>query len=108
MAGTSECPSFDEATRRFQEFLSGNDWPTQIVWVSADQHVESLQVAQARLEFDFARNRGLGVCLRAIRVTGGSTIAAVEYPRDDDEAERLMYPSDGGLKLSLVMRGDAR
>ena len=50
---------------------------------------------------------GLGVCLRAIRARAGATSVIVEYPSDSDEAERLMYPSDGGLKLSIpVRRGD--
>ena len=97
------CPPFEEATRRFQKFLSENGWPPAIVWVRADEHLEPLPSAEATREFESARHRGLGVCLYAIRVTGGSTFATVEYPRDSDEAERLMYPSDGGLKLTVAV-----
>jgi hypothetical protein len=53
--------------------------------------------------FESARRRGLGVCLYAIRVRAGSTLAVVEYPSDSDEAERLMYPSNGGLKFSAAV-----
>ena len=40
-----------------------------------------------------SRYQGLGVCLDAIRVVRGSTIASVTYPADADEGERLMYPA---------------
>lgn len=100
------CPPFEEAIRRFQKFLLENGWPTEIVWVKADEHLEPLPSAEVTHEFEFARHRGLGVGLYAIRVMGGSTLAVVEYPRDSDEAERLMYPSDGGLKLSVAATGN--
>ena len=100
------CPPFEEAIRRFQKFLLENGWPTEIVWVKVDEHLEPLPSSKATQEFEFARHQGLGVCLYAIRVMRGSTFAAVEYPRDSDEAERLMYPSDGGLKLSVAVKRD--
>jgi hypothetical protein len=104
--GPMACPSFEEVTRRFQNFLRENGWPTEIVWVKTDENLERLASAEAKREFEFARQRGLGVCLCALRVTGGSSLAVVEYPRDSDEAERLMYPSDGGLKLSVAVKRD--
>jgi hypothetical protein len=97
------CPPFEEATRRFQKFLLENGWPTEIVWVKSDEPLERLPSAEVTREFESARHRGFGVCLYATRVKGGSTFAVVEYPRDSDEAERLMYPSDGGLKLSVAV-----
>jgi len=68
--GAVACPPFEEATRRFQELLSENAWPTEIVWVKTEK--------------------------------------PLEYPRDSDEAERLMHPWDGGLKLSVAVKGDVR
>lgn len=104
--GPIVCPPFDEATRRFQKFLRENGWPTEIVWVKIDENLEPLASAEVMREFEFARHRRLGVCLCAIRVSGGSSFAVVEYPRDADEAERLMYPCDGGLKLSVAVKRD--
>ena len=99
------CPPFEEATRRFQKFLSENGWPPDVVWVKTNEQLEPLPSAEVTRAFESARHRGLGVCLYAIRVRAGCTFAVVEYPRDSDEAERLMYPSDGGLKLSLAVKG---
>src|SRR5262245_32214621 len=103
MMGATPCPPFEEASRRFQKFLLDNAWPTEIVWVKTEAHLASLPADEVIRHFEFARHQGLGVCLCAIRVTENSTVAVIEYPRDSDEAERLMYPSDGGLKLSVVL-----
>jgi len=100
-----ECPAFEEATNRFKAFLLQNGWPTDIVWVKSTEHLDRIQLSEARREYEFARHQGLGVCLHAIRVARGSAVAVVEYPRDSDESERLMYPSDGGLKLTVAATG---
>ena len=75
------------------------------VWVRSAAHHDP-QPAEAEREYEIARQRGLGVCLEAIRVSGGATVAVVLHPHDDDEAERLMYPSDGELKLSMPVARD--
>ena len=114
MSEALECPSFEEATNRFRAFLSLNGWPTEIIWVkSAEQcgfqhadQLERLQPPEAKRDYEFARHAGLGVSLVGLLVVRGSTFAAVQYPRDADEAERLMYPSDGGLKLSVIVTLD--
>ena len=81
-------------------------WPIEIVWMKSPELAERLQPGECKSEYEFARRQGLGVCLHATRVIEGSTtLAVVEYPHDPDEAERLMYPSDGGLKLSLALKG---
>lgn len=98
------CPPFEEAICRFQEFLSENGWPSEIVWVRTEEDLEPLPTPAVTREFERARQRGLGVCLYAIRKTGSSSLAVVENPRDSDEAERFMYPLDGGLKLSVAVR----
>src|SRR5689334_25376660 len=98
----TSCPPFGEATRRFQKFLSENGWPSEIVWVRTEEDLELPSAAVTR-EFERARQRGVGVCLYAIRQTGSSTLAVVEYPCDSDEGERLMYPSDGGLMGSVCV-----
>jgi len=106
LSASGECPGFEEAANRFKAFLLENGWPTEIVWVRSPEHPERLQPSEVKREYEFGRHQGLGVCLYAIRVVGGSAFAVVEYPRDSDEAERLMYPSDGGLKLSVAVTGD--
>lgn len=97
------CPPFEVATKRFQAFLLQNGWPTGIVWVRNTDQREQLPPSEAEREYDFARHQGLGVCLDAIHVVRGATVALVMYPNDADEAERLMYPADGGLKLSVAV-----
>jgi hypothetical protein len=44
-----------------------------------------------------------GVMLDAHCTIGPLTCASVGFPSDQDEAERLMYPSDGSLKLSVAV-----
>jgi hypothetical protein len=64
--------------------------------------LERLQPHEAKRDYEFARHAGLGVSLEGLVAVRGSTFAVVRYPRDAEEAERLMYPSDGGLKLSVI------
>jgi hypothetical protein len=109
------CPDFGEATRRFRDFLRRQDWPEQIVWVRAGDVIRSPGPAiticrqtdavgdgHAEREYELARRKGLGVLLDAVCTLGGATCAIVLYPVDLREAELLMYPSDGGLKLSVA------
>jgi hypothetical protein len=96
-----ESSEFDEAFTRFQAFLFNEGWPTEIVWVDGRQR--RIQASKASGEFDAARLRRLGVCLHALRVVRGSTLAALAYPSDAVDAEYLMYPADGGVKLSLAV-----
>jgi hypothetical protein len=107
--------TFDQAVSRFRAFLSAEGWPTTIRWVEAadvgrsgqdrifiapfrDNHEE-----QAEKEYEVARNRRLGVCFDAVCTVGDATCAIVLSPADALDAELQMYPSDGGLKLSVAM-----
>jgi hypothetical protein len=54
-------------------------------------------------EYNIARHRGLGVCFDAICTINGATCATVLSPADAREAELSMYPSDGGLKMSVAI-----
>jgi hypothetical protein len=109
------CPDFREATRRFRDFLRRQDWPEQIVWVRAGDVIRSPGAAitiyrqtdavgdgNAQREYELARRKQLGVLLDAVCTLGGATCAIVLHPVDRREAEFLMYPSDGGLKLSVA------
>jgi len=39
----------------------------------------------------------------AVCTLGDVTCAVISYPTDDREAELLMFPSDGGLKMSVAV-----
>jgi hypothetical protein len=105
-------PPFDQAVNSFQEFLESVGWPTEIVWARASDlawqegvlRVRTTNVTEARRHYEVGRQVGLGVLLDAKCILAGLTCASVEYPIDEDEAERLMYPSDGSLKLGVPVR----
>ena len=112
---SSDAVSFRDAVAQFQAFLSDQGWPTAIAWVStwtiarsADRTpvIESINTSHetdAASEYDAARDRGLGVCFDAICTIGDTTYATVLWPADARDAELLLYPSDGGLKLSVAV-----
>jgi hypothetical protein len=111
MPSSGACPAFHQATDEFQRFLSDLAWPTQIVWVRDDVirlpgqavGVRRCAAAEAEREFETGRQKGLGVLLDAICTFEGTTCAAVLHPSDSEESERLMYPSDGGLKMAAAV-----
>lgn len=107
--------TFLEASNRFREFLAAEGWPTTITWVPASSvfrttgrpiAIESTgpsHEVEAAHGYDTARHRGLGVCLDAICTINGTTCATVLWPADAREAELSMYPSNGGLKMSVAV-----
>jgi hypothetical protein len=106
------CPIFEDAMARFRAFLSEQGWPTELVWVrpadggrgSPSKHSwRKCPEAYARKEYNEARAKGLGVCLDAVCIVGSTTCATILYPADERDAELLMFPSDGGLKLSVAV-----
>jgi hypothetical protein len=105
------CPGFRQATSQFRQFLLETGWPERIVWVRSDVArsfeqpvaVNRCEVSEAEREFEVGRQKGLGVLLDAICTFQGATCATVLHPSDSDEAERLMYPSNGGLKMSATI-----
>jgi hypothetical protein len=110
------CPDFTEATRRFREFLRRHEWPEQIAWVRAAdvlrtpgltitvyRQTDTEGEGDAEREYDLGRRKGLGVLLDAVCTLGDWTCAMVLHPTDEREAELLMYPSDGSLKLSAAL-----
>ena len=116
MSDEVTAPSFDEAARASARFL----WPrvgrVQIVWIRdgdvirrAGDPVTICRSEQAdgglvaERKYEIVRRRGLGVLLEAICTLGDATCAIVSYPVDEREAELLMFPSDGGLKLSVAV-----
>lgn len=112
------CPAFGEATSQFRKFLLETGWPQKILWVRGDVIrspgqpvvvVNQCEISEAEREFEVGRHKGRGVLLDALCTFQGGTCATVSYPSDSDEAERLMYPSNGGLKMSVaVPRAEGR
>ena len=106
---------FHDAVARFQAFLLQQGWPTAVAWVPAwkivrrpgrPTAIESIDLGhetRAAAEYEAARDRGLGVCFDAVCTIGETTYATVLWPLDARDAELLMYPSDGGLKLSVAV-----
>ena len=107
--------TFDQAVSRFRAFLSVEGWPTTIRWVEAADVARSGQgrvfiarfrdnhEGQAAKEYEIARHSRLGICFDAVCTVGQTTCAMVLSPADALDAELQMYPSDGGLKLSVAM-----
>jgi hypothetical protein len=98
--------SFAEAETRFNKFLAGNNFPSNIRWILADQialttnrgylilaagAIEGRKEAERRYVAGLAK--GLGISLNAICVTPEETIASVYVPKDLVDAQRhLMGP----------------
>jgi len=109
-------PSFGEAVLRFQDFLRGQQWPEQIRWFRVDDFgrvpgnpIVILRTpdgdgrGDAMTAYEHGRRANLGVSLEAVCTLDGATCAIVGCPADEREAEVLMYPSDGSLKLSVAL-----
>jgi hypothetical protein len=103
--------SFDEARKRFSEFLGENGYPENVLWVDCTSLVwdkrklwvrdDPATLRRARQRYENGIRAGLGVFLEAVAIAGSTTVAAVLLPLDDDAAQRHMVPS-GGLKLSAL------
>src|SRR4051812_47522423 len=106
---------FDEALSRFRAFLRSQGWPTAIVWARAGDVIrDSSEVisivrrqsgsdSEARRTFEDGLGGGLGVSFEAVCTLGDETVAVVAFPADSREAELLMYPPDGSLRMSAAM-----
>jgi hypothetical protein len=109
-------PSFGEAVQRFKDFLRSQHWPEDIRWFRADdfgrapggpitivREPDGDGCGDAMASYEQGRRANLGVSFEAVCTFGGATCAIVGYPADAREAELLMYPSDGSLKLSAAL-----
>jgi hypothetical protein len=115
MIGDSVPPSLREASERFSTFLRENDYSERVFWVDVDDVVwdgrilsvrehpnESMWDRACRRYSDGIKN-GFGIALYAFSQTDGSTIAAIIWPKNHDEAQRHLVPV-GGIKLSAATR----
>ena len=116
MTDEFQCPAFEEAVVRFQQFLRGQGWPEAILWLNAacivrqpgqpplvGHHGSGDGYREAEGRYERGRSKKLGVLLEAVCTLAGRSCATVCAPSEAAEAEYLMYPSDGGLKLSVAV-----
>jgi hypothetical protein len=116
MTDDLRCPTFTEAVAQFRTFLRGQGWPDQIKWIDAsdvvrqagrppvvDDHANGDGDRKAEVRYDLGRNKRLGVLLEGVCTLSGRSCAIICSPSDAVEAEYLMYPSDGGIKLSVAV-----
>jgi hypothetical protein len=104
-------PAFENAALQFQEFLTTQGWPPQLLWIRPSDarflsgririrsRSEALGEAHARSIYSKAVTARLGVMLEALCRADGHTFARVVRPIDDDASLRGLFPS--GLKLTV-------
>lgn len=103
--------NFEEAVRKFQQFLKANQYSPQIEWVQPDDVLltgkrmffvrkssPSARERIARQTYEEGIPRGLGVLLGTICELQTSTCCFVWAPNTPEEAEGCLMPV--GLKMS--------
>jgi len=108
------CPDFDQAILDFQSFLSSQEWPEEVRWISTGDVLfwrekmyvriksEERAKAEARRIYNLGKNRKLGLAINGLFHASNVTWAYVSSPIDADASERLMYP-EKDLKLSVFV-----
>jgi hypothetical protein len=104
---------FDAAVAKYAEFLKQGGCPQRIIWVGLRDvlftgssriyirmPVPELNAAAARKENEAGITSTLGVEFRTLSERNGATWCFVWFPRDREEARRMMMPADGSLKMS--------
>jgi hypothetical protein len=104
-------PSFDEALSKFREFLEGNGYGKDVVWVTSDDVLLSTRrlvyvkvpapasnEKNVRQLFDSGVAQGMGILLDTVCECGGTTFSYAWVPRHRSEAQQALMPS--GLKMS--------
>jgi hypothetical protein len=105
--------SFDTAVTRFRAFLVPQNYPPNLLWLKPDDIMfwclryffwkgdSSERASHARIEYDKAVVRNLGIEFQAQCKTARWTICRVYVPKDDVDAEYRMIPK-AGAKLSAA------
>jgi hypothetical protein len=104
---------FDDAVAKYVDFLKQCGCPPRIIWVAPKDvlftgssliyirlSVPESNVAAARKEYEAGITSTLGVEFRSLCELNGATCCFVWFPRDREEAQRMMMPADGSLKMS--------
>jgi hypothetical protein len=114
MDGKRVDSSFEDAQKRFQEFLVRNGYPKELTWVTPDDvilrdrklvyvrlPVPASNTLHARELFELGMLRQLGVLLQAVCEIDGTTCCYVWVPVDQAESQYALMPR--GLKMSANM-----
>jgi len=109
--------TLSDAQKQLLNLLDKQGWPKRVVWLQREDLLPKAGVFWVRQRdpgnaFQYAERiyeeglrRGLGVSLEAVCADEKRTFAAVFFPRDEDEAQRLMIPR--GLKVSVPVEQHA-
>lgn len=105
-------PDFDEAVTRFKKFVEEQGQPPRLMWVRSEDvlvadnrwlyvrvGVPEQNEKLARNAYEKGRRGELGVVLATLCQLQDMTCCYVWAPADEDQAERLLMPTD--LKLSV-------
>jgi hypothetical protein len=105
--------SFEESCARFREFLAGNGYSRDFVWITAEDVLLSTRGLlyvklpnpdharyDARSRFETAMKEQCGVSFKAVCESDHKTFCTVWAPNDDSEGERAMC-SKADLKMSV-------
>ncbi len=106
---------FDDAVGNYVEFLGNCGCPQNLMWVTPKDvlftggsriYIRTSDAegnaAAARKEYEAGIASTLGVEFHTLCVLNDATCCYVWYPRDQNEAQRMMMPSDGSLKMSSL------
>lgn len=111
---------FDAAVSDYTEFLKKCGCPSRIIWVTPEdvlftrsgriyiRHAAEGRAAQARKQYEAGLESGLGVEFLMLCELNDSARCFVWFPRDRGEAERMMMPADGSLKMSALNNSSKR
>lgn len=110
--GEPDYPPFEQASSRFERFLTENECPAYIVWVGSEDvvrmaervymhsKVNEMELAErARTEYALACERRRGVLLQLIAISQSVSYCGIWSPQSDIDAEYALMPD--GLKLQI-------
>ena len=108
-------PPYEEAIDAFNKFLAREGWAQTIIWRRPDDFVHRVDrnmvvrrrslrqsMEWARGYYESGHARGLGISLSAECEIDGAVYATIFWTADEQEAERLMMPTQG-LKMSAAL-----
>jgi hypothetical protein len=106
---------FDDAVAKYVKFLRNCGCPQKVMWVAPKDvlFTGSSRIyirmsdpeeneAAARKQYEAGIASTLGVEFHSLCELNGATCCYVWFPRDREEARRMMMPADGGLKMSAL------
>jgi hypothetical protein len=108
--------TFEDARTKFQAFLAQQGYSQELLWIRVADVISSgkplIYVRRSknseklcRADYEAGISGGLGVLLRAIGEIDCKSCCYVWTPKSLDEAQRMLMPRDGGLKMQVRSGG---